>query len=77
MSWNYRVLDHGTHLAVHEVYYDRRGRVTGWSAEPTPFVGCPDEGVDSLRLSLAMALADAVRHPVLDAGAEHARLTAG
>ena len=38
MSWNYRVMrftdPDGTHVfAVHEVYYDTAGRVSGWSAD--------------------------------------------
>lgn len=65
MSWNYRIIDHATHLALHEVYYDRRGRVTSWSAEPTTFVGDCEDGAAGLAGSLARALSDALNRPVL------------
>lgn len=65
MHWNYRVLDHGTHLALHEVFYDEAGAVTSWTAEPIPFVVDPEEGVAGLRAALAMALSDAENRPVL------------
>lgn len=65
MSWNYRIIDHGTHLALHEVYYDQRGRVNTWSAEPTTFISDTDEGADGLALSLEQALSDARNRPVL------------
>lgn len=25
MTWNYRIIDHGDHLALHEVHYDAAG----------------------------------------------------
>ncbi len=65
MSWNYRVLDHGTHFALHEVYYREDGSVRGWTAEPVGFVSPPEEGVEGLALSLERALSDARRQPVL------------
>lgn len=65
MSWNYRIIEFGTHLALHEVYYDKRGKVRGWTAEPAGFIsdlaGSSAEIVDSL----ARALDDARRRPVL------------
>ncbi|MEA3264351.1 MAG: hypothetical protein U9R07_12815 [Pseudomonadota bacterium] len=65
MSWNYRIIDHRSHLALHEVHYDRRGRVTHWSAEPTTFVGDCSEGAAGLAGNLARALSDALNRPVL------------
>lgn len=42
MSWNYRIIKtkwklknlKGNGYAIHEVYYDEKGRPTSWSAEP-------------------------------------------
>lgn len=65
MSWNYRIIDHATHLALHAVHYDRRGRVKAWSAVPTSFVGDPEAGVAGLAGDLAPALNDALNRPVL------------
>ncbi|MFM5930969.1 MAG: hypothetical protein ACKOPQ_08695 [Novosphingobium sp.] len=61
MTWNYRVLDHGTHLAVHEVYYDAEGHVRSWTAEPVGFLANLDEGLDGLLIDLGR-----VREAVLD-----------
>ncbi len=65
MSWNYRALDHGTHFALHEVYYHDDGSVRCWTVEPVGFVSPPEEGVEGLALSLERALADARRRGVL------------
>lgn len=65
MSWNYRIIDHDSHLALHEVYYDRRGQVTSWSAQPTTFVSDAHEGAPGLAISLVRALRDAMERPVL------------
>lgn len=65
MSWNYRVLDHGTHFALHEVYYDDAGAVRHWTVEPVGFVADPEEGVEWLALSLERALSDVRRRGVL------------
>ena len=69
MSWNYRILDHGTHLALHEVYYDETGMVTGWTVEPVTFVACVEEGAPGLQIALGNALDDAQRRPVLSVAA--------
>lgn len=68
MTWNYRIIDFATHLALHEVYYDKRGRVMRWSAVPATFVGDPGEGAEGLALGLARALDDARLRPVLKQG---------
>ena len=65
MSWNYRLIQHATHIALHEVYYDDEGRVTGWTANAASFVADMDEGANAIIGSLEMALSDALRHPVL------------
>lgn len=56
MSWNYRIIDHGSHIALHEVYYHADGQVKAWSAEPTGFVSDHAEGLEALVLSLERAL---------------------
>lgn len=62
MTWNYRILDHGTHFDLHEVYYDNAGRPAGWAAEPLNIASeTPEELIESLEL----ALNDARNRPVL------------
>jgi hypothetical protein len=61
MSWNYRVVDHGTHLALHEAYYDE----TGITAEPTWFVG---DALEDLTINLERALSVARTRRVLNSG---------
>ncbi len=34
MSWNYRVVERAGEFAIHEVFYDDTGRVTGWTETP-------------------------------------------
>ncbi len=81
MTWRYQILDHGTHLALHEVYDDDDvfggGRSLtakpteegpdgiSWTAEPITFVCDPEEGPAGIIRSLEMALADARKLPVL------------
>jgi hypothetical protein len=43
MSWNYRIIDFGTHKALHEVYYDDAGNPRAYTAEPATFVADPSE----------------------------------
>src|SRR3546814_15898931 len=62
MTWNYRILDHGTHLDLHEVFYDDTGRPEGWAAEP---LDVASETREELLQALEMALADARNRPVL------------
>ena len=62
MSWNYRAVDLGTHLAVYEVYYNEAGAVTGWSDDPVTLTGLT---LDDLTLSLERALKDLRTRPTL------------
>jgi len=42
MSWNIRIMRHKrpeVWYALHEVFYDDEGRVTGWTQEPTDVSG--------------------------------------
>jgi len=63
-TWNYRVVDHGTHFALHEVYYTD-GVPTSWTTEPVTFVCDPEDGATGVQESLAMAAKSAIEHPVL------------
>ncbi|HEX8382885.1 MAG TPA: hypothetical protein VF592_05855 [Sphingomonas sp.] len=65
MSWNYRIIDHGTHLALHEVYYDAAGRPTAWTAEPADFLSNSEDGTAGITDALTMALRDATTRSVL------------
>jgi len=43
MTWNYRIIKHdktkNVYFAVHEVYYDEKGSVKGWTEDPIDIVG--------------------------------------
>lgn len=65
MTWNYRIIDFGTHKALHEVYYDDKGVPNGWTEKPADFVCDADEGPEEIAGALAMALSDAQRRPML------------
>lgn len=58
MTWNYRVIDFGTHMALHEVYYDEHGHPTSYTKEPVSFVVDQEEGRAGIISSLRMALND-------------------
>jgi hypothetical protein len=34
MKWNYRIIDHGEWLGLHEVYYDKQGNPRSYAVEP-------------------------------------------
>jgi len=72
MTWNYRIIYHTPEqegqdgwFALHEVYYNKKGKSDSWTENAISFVCDEYEGPDGIRKSLAMALADAVRLPVL------------
>jgi YD repeat-containing protein len=65
MTWNYRLIRHAEHIALHEVYYDGEGKVISWTANAVSFVADLDEGAQTVIGSLEMALADARKYPVL------------
>ncbi|MEI5687747.1 hypothetical protein [Sphingomonas kyungheensis] len=67
MTWNYRIIDFGDHLALHEVHYDEAGKPTSYTAEPATFVVDPDCGHEIVS-ELTMALQDATSKPVLAVG---------
>lgn len=59
-TWNYRIIDFGTHRALHEVHYDALGKPRAYTEEPATFVCDPDEK-DGIIGALEMALADSKR----------------
>lgn len=66
MTWNYRIIDFGHHVALHEVYYDAAGKPRSYAEQPASFVadpGCAGE----IASALAMALKDATERPLLAA----------
>ncbi|WP_324740108.1 hypothetical protein U8326_10060 [Tsuneonella sp. CC-YZS046] len=65
MTWNYRLIRHDEHIALHEVFYDSSGKITSWTADAISFVADLDEGAEGVIGSLEMALADARKYPVL------------
>lgn len=64
-KWNYRVIDFGTHKALHEVFYDEHGAPNGWTDSPASFVCDEDEGASAITNALAIAAYDAGRLPML------------
>lgn len=62
MSWNYRIIEFPDGCAMHEVYYDKRGRITARAEKPRMLVGeKPNDIIEDLELMLA----DAKRRPSL------------
>ena len=43
MTWNYRIIKHDTekrnYFAIHEVFYDNKGKITSWTENPIDIVG--------------------------------------
>jgi hypothetical protein len=62
-SFNYRVMRHPNgEYAIHEVYYDRRGRVVTWTEDP---FSCACPSIEDLRIELERYLL-AFDRPALD-----------
>jgi len=66
MIWNYRIIEFPTHRALHEVYYDGRGRPEGYTENPVSFTEEPDES-GAIQGELELALKDIRELPVLEA----------
>jgi len=65
MTWNYRVVQtlDGS-LGIHEVYYDKHGKINGWSEGPISICVDEEEGIDAIKWDLKhMKLA--LKKPVL------------
>jgi len=61
VSWNYRIIERDGEFAIHEVFYDKDGRVTGWTETP---VYPRAESLEDLALELAR-YSEAVNKPVI------------
>lgn len=56
MTWNYRIIDFVTHLALHEVFYDENRKPRSYTEDAISFIVDPEEGIEGIRGSLVMAL---------------------
>jgi hypothetical protein len=58
MTWNYRIIKHDTakrnHFAIHEVFYDDKGKITNWTEQPIDIMG--ESKADIKRLLKQMTL---------------------
>lgn len=69
MSWNYRVIRHrqasiaasGDAYTIHEVFYDKRGKIDGWSDAMHPL----GETISELRSDMRY-MSKALKLPVLE-----------
>ena len=67
MTWNYRIIDHGDWLGLHEVYYDKQGNPRSYAVEPEVATDKENGVADiigSLKLMLSAVMSDA---PVMNA----------
>ena len=62
MTWEYRVMRKEDELAIYEVYYDKDGRLKGYSASPSFPAG---ETLDELAANCRLYL-DAINKPILE-----------
>jgi hypothetical protein len=64
MTWDYRIIDFGDHVALHEVHYAADGSPSAYAESPAAFVA--DVGhAHEIGRALAAALSDAKSRPVL------------
>jgi len=64
-TWDFRIIDHGSHYGLHEVSYKRDGSIRDWSKRPVRIMTRADEGPDSIIALLTAALDDARRRQIL------------
>lgn len=69
--WNYQIIIHeddprGAWIGLHEVHrLGKKGKPHSWTENAVSFGASIEEGPDELIKSIAMALADSIRRPVL------------
>jgi molybdopterin-guanine dinucleotide biosynthesis protein A len=68
MTWNYRIINHGEWLGLHEVHYSENGEPVAYTAAPAPFSCDTEDGAEGIIASLQMALKDARSREVLPIG---------
>lgn len=67
MSWNYRVVrDAFGNLAIHEVFYDRKGRPAAYTTQPVGFYCSAEEDVSMIFLNLHRAARNVLNLPILE-----------
>lgn len=68
MTWNYRVIRKTLktihYYNIHEVYYNKAKKITGWTKTPVGADG--SESIKDLRLTLSMMLCDSLKFPILE-----------
>lgn len=66
MTWNYRIIHHDKSdypdFAIHEVFYDKDGKVESWTEHPIDVSG--ESNAEIVRV-LKMMLKDVSKYPVL------------
>lgn len=61
-TWNYRIVDFGTHKALHEVHYEDAKPVS-YSSNPATFACDPDQ--DDIASGLERAIQSVREYPIL------------
>lgn len=54
-TWNHRVIRHGDCFAIHEVSYNAKGKITGWTTPPI-VVGATIDELDAALHRMLRAL---------------------
>lgn len=66
MTWNYRLIDIGTkqhpYYAIHEVYYDKKGKIEGWTENP---IDIGSEDPKEIKDIMTTMLIDVHKAPIL------------
>jgi len=62
VTWDYRIINTDGELAIHEVYYDKKGRVTAYTAQSIALYGTTLEDL----IEDMSWQQEALFHPVLD-----------
>ncbi len=52
MTWNYRIIKHDaekpSYFAVHEVFYNDKGKITSWTENPIDIIGQSNNDIKSI-----------------------------
>lgn len=52
--WNYRVINHGSWVGIHEVYYEKNGKLSSYTTDAVGVACSAEEGAKGLGETLAM-----------------------
>jgi len=61
VTWDYRIINTAGELAIHEVYYDKKGRVTAYTKPIALYGDTLEELIEDMSWQQA-----ALFHPILD-----------